>query len=86
MVVLVVYGAYRSQDPSQETTWLDMVLMYPVIFLILGTVVISARRAHFAKSKFWMFASIFFWPLSFVYTLAINKGSAEDEFWWQARR
>ena len=41
-----------------------------------ATIFIAMRRAYRAGSKFWFFSCLFVWPLSFFYTLLINR---EDE-------
>jgi hypothetical protein len=86
LIFLAYCGLRGSQSEQGPATLVDYLVIYPAVFLIFGVMAVSTRRAYFARSKFWMFAPILFWPLCFVYTLAINKGSKDDEYWWQDRR
>ena len=48
-------------------------LMLVTICATFATMFIAAWRAHRAGSWRWFLAVIFFWPLCYLYTLAINR-------------
>jgi hypothetical protein len=49
------------------------ILLYTTMGFTFATIYIAARRAHRAQSWFWFLGVIFIWPLSYVYTLAVNR-------------
>ena len=51
-------------------------LMYAAIVGTFTNMFIAAFRAHQAGSWPWLLAAIFLWPVSYIYTLAINRGQA----------
>lgn len=40
---------------------------------VIAALVVALRRAYFAGSWFWLLICLFFWPATFVYTLAVNR-------------
>ncbi|GGZ72340.1 hypothetical protein GCM10008101_28440 [Lysobacter xinjiangensis] len=48
-------------------------LMFVAILATFATIYIAARRAHQAGSWLWFFGVIFMWPVSYLYTLAVNR-------------
>ena len=52
------------------------VLMYAAILATFTNIFIAAHRAHRAGSWPWLLVAIFLWPVSYFYTLVINRGQA----------
>ena len=48
-------------------------LLYATIIVTFANVFIAARRAHRAGSWLWLFGVIFIWPVSYLYTLVVNR-------------
>jgi hypothetical protein len=67
-------GQAPNAHESERLQIAENVLSLFIAFTAFATIFISARRAYYAGSKFWLFGSILLWPLSYVYTLAINRG------------
>ena len=68
-------GTSNTGNPVTDLGWAGTVFLYTTIFITFATMFIAARRANAKGSWLWFFAIIFLWPLSYVYALAINRGS-----------
>ncbi len=68
-----VAGSSASGGPIEVLGVLGTALMFAAVLATLATMFLAARRAHRVGSWSWFLAVIFFWPLSFVYTLGINR-------------
>jgi uncharacterized membrane protein YhaH (DUF805 family) len=81
LVYLLVFFAYswtHSADSNpEEITLKSGLLFFPALLLTFSTMYIAGRRAHLSKRWGWLWAVILLWPLSYVYTLAINRGEAQ---------
>jgi len=76
--LLAISGQPRMADgglSGAEMYLSEKILALTVPFFLLATVAIGATRAIRAGSWLWLLSCIFIWPLSLVYTLAINRGS-----------
>ena len=62
-------------SPSEILGMPGALFLYATILATFANIFIAARRAHRAGSWLWFFSVIFLWPLSYVYTLAINRDS-----------
>lgn len=69
-----VAGSSATGSPMEVFGLFGTLLMYSGILATLGTMFVAAIRAHRAGSRGWILASILFWPLSYVYTLGVNRG------------
>ena len=60
--------------PLETLGVIGSALMYAAILGTFANIFIAAWRAHQAGSWPWLIAVIFVWPVSYLYTLAINRG------------
>ena len=66
-----VYGS-----PIETLGVVGTVLMYAAILGTFINIFIAAYRAHRAGSWPWLITVVFLWPISYIYTLAVNRGQA----------
>jgi len=59
--------------PIEVLGILGTALMFAAILATFATIYIAARRAHRAGSWLWFFGVIFMWPVSYLYTLVVNR-------------
>ena len=57
---------------GDEMTWAEKVMVFCVPASIVANLVLAMRRAKQAGSLGWLVASLFIWPLSYIYTLFVN--------------
>ncbi|WP_159681138.1 hypothetical protein [Luteimonas sp. 9C] len=60
-------------SPSEVLGMLGALVLYATILATFANIFIAARRAHRAGSWLWFFSVIFLWPVSYIYTLAVNR-------------
>ena len=60
---------------GDEMTWTEKVMVFCVPASIVCNLVLAMRRAKQSGSLGWLLASLFIWPLSYVYTLFVNPGN-----------
>ena len=75
--LLAISGQTRMADGglSGEEMYLpEKLLALAVPISVFATIAIGVTRASRAGSWLWLLTCIFVWPLSFFYTLAINRG------------
>ena len=76
--LLAISGQPRMADGglSGEEMYLpEKLLALAVPLSVFATMAIGVTRAIRAGSWLWLLTCIFVWPLSFFYTLAINRGN-----------
>lgn len=78
-ILLFAYG-WATVEPEDSVGTPLAVLGVPGTVLLCATIVmtmvtmcIAACRAHREGSWLWFSGVILFWPLSYVYTLAVNR-------------
>ena len=49
------------------------VLLYSAVLATFATMFVAVRRAYHARRWLWLIGVLLAWPLSFLYTLAINS-------------
>ena len=64
-----VYGS-----PIETFGLFGALLMYCAILGTFVNMFIGAYRAHQAGSWPWLLAVLFIWPISYLYTLVLNRG------------
>jgi hypothetical protein len=82
IALFVVYMWAISDQPrmadgaliGDEVRWYEEALILAVVIPVFATMAIAARRAVRAGSWVWLLACLFVWPLSYLYTLAIERG------------
>lgn len=68
-----VAGSGATGSPIEVLGLFGTVLLYTAILATFATMFVAATRAHRAGSWAWLLAVIFIWPLSYVYSLGINR-------------
>ena len=61
-------------SPVAVFGWAGAAFLYAAILATFATMFVAARRAYHAGSWPWVLVVILFWPLSYVYALAVNRG------------
>lgn len=69
----VVAGSGATGSPIEVLGLFGAVLLYSAIIATFATMFVAATRAHRAGSLAWFLAVIFIWPLSYVYSLGVNR-------------
>ncbi len=60
-------------SPTEVLGAAGTVLLYAAILATFATIYIAAHRAHRAGSWPWLLAIVFVWPVSYIYTLVVNR-------------
>ncbi|MBN8224574.1 MAG: hypothetical protein J0L89_07140 [Xanthomonadales bacterium] len=68
-----VVGSSKAGSLIETLGVFGTILLYAAIIATFATMFIAARRAHLAGSWVWFLAVIFIWPLSYLYTLGVNR-------------
>ena len=68
-----VAGSGSTGNPIEVLGLFGTVLLYAAILATFATMFVAATRAHRAGSWAWLLAVILIWPLSYVYSLGINR-------------
>lgn len=77
--LLAISWQERAKDfglTADEMYWPEKVFVLVCVAPVLATWLLGAYRAHLAGSWRWFVGCFMFWPLSFVYTLFVNRGDA----------
>lgn len=78
-----ISGQPRMADgrlTGDEMRWYEELMVVAVTFSVFATMFIAARRAVRAGSWVWLAACVLFWPMSYVYTLAVERGAGEHQY------
>ncbi|MGH8025702.1 MAG: hypothetical protein ACREO0_03145 [Pseudoxanthomonas sp.] len=72
----VISGQPRMADgglSGDEMNLAEKALCLTVPFSVIAAMFVAMRRAYRVGSWFWFLACLFVWPLTFVYTLLVNR-------------
>jgi hypothetical protein len=83
LALVVVFFAYCGAvvgssgsvagGPIEVLGILGTILLCATILVTFATIYIGAHRAHRSGSWLWFFGVIFIWPVSYLYTLVVNR-------------
>jgi hypothetical protein len=81
LLLAALYLLSISNDPrmvdgglnGNELTSGETIFTLLVPLSVFAAIFVAMRRAYYAGSKFWFFACLLLWPVTFIYTLVVNR-------------
>jgi hypothetical protein len=71
------YAAYMARNgPTSQLTAVGATLLYTTIAVGLVVMCQAALRAYHAGNRWWAAFCLFFWPVAYIYALAIDRADA----------